>query len=186
MDLGCFFTELSQLDKSGIDYSGRMLVSDRAHLVTKLHKLADQQAEAKKGSGKIGTTGKGIGPSYATKMLRIGIRVGDLIDWDRFVEKYNTFIDRASDFFGITEYDRETEIEEFKAHRAVLIDNNMIINATSYLSKAIGENKRIMAEGANALMLDIDHGTYPFVTSSNPSIGSICTGLGVPPQVIET
>ena len=186
LDLDCLFTELKQLDNSGVDYAGRLLLSDRAHLVTKLHKLADQQADAKKGSGKIGTTGKGIGTTYATKMLRIGLRAGDLLDWDKFVEKYNTFVDRASEFFGITEYDREAELEEFKAHRDTLIERNMIINTTTYVSKAIGEGKKIMAEGANALMLDIDFGTYPFVTSSNPSIGSICTGLGVPPQVIET
>jgi len=163
-----------------------MFLSARAHLVTKLHKIADQQADAKKGSGKIGTTGKGIGTTYATKALRIGLRIGDLLDWDKFLEKYNTFVDRASEFFGITEYDRDTEIEELKGYRDILMANNMIINTATFIHKAIGEGKKIMAEGANALMLDIDFGTYPFVTSSNPSIGSICTGLGVPPQTIDT
>lgn len=151
-----------------------------------MHRIADQQADKNKGDKKIGTTGKGIGTTYATRALRIGLRLGDMLDWDKFLEKYNTFVERAGEFFDITEYDREGELEDLKKYRDILVENNMIINTATYMHKAIMEGKKILAEGANALMLDIDFGTYPFVTSSNPSIGSICTGLGVPPQTIET
>ena len=184
VDLGGLFSELKQFEEKGI--IPKLFVSARAHLVTKLHKLADQQADAKKGDKKIGTTGKGIGTTYATKMLRIGLRVGDLLNWEKFTEKYSTFVERAAEIFGIQDYDKDAELEELKVLRDRLVDNNMIINTATYMHRAIGEGKKIMAEGANALMLDIDFGTYPFVTSSNPSIGGICTGLGVPPQAIET
>lgn len=186
IDLEGLFKELKQLDDNKIEYRGRFFLSDQAHLVCKMHRIADQQSDAKKGDKKIGTTGKGIGPTYATKALRIGLRIGDMVKWERFTEKYNTFIERASEFFGISDYDKETELEDLKKYRDILMENNMIINSSTYIHKAIAEGKKIMAEGANALMLDIDFGTYPFVTSSNPSIGSICTGLGVPPQAIET
>jgi adenylosuccinate synthase len=151
-----------------------------------MHRQADQQADAKKGDKKIGTTGKGIGTTYATKALRIGLRIGDLLDWEKFTEKYHTFVERAGEFFGISEYDKDSELESIKKYRDFLVENDMIINSTTYIHKAIAQGKKIMAEGANALMLDIDFGTYPFVTSSNPAIGGICTGLGVPPQAIET
>ena len=186
IDIGGLFKELKQLDENGIDYKDRLFLSSRAHIVFKMQRLADQQSDAKKGDKKIGTTGKGIGTTYATRALRIGLRMGDLKDWDLFVEKYNAFIERSGEFFGITDYDKEAELEEIKVHRDFMIENNMIINTESYLHKALGENKKILAEGANALMLDIDFGTYPFVTSSHPAIGSICTGLGVPPQAVET
>lgn len=151
-----------------------------------MHRIADQQSDKKKGDKKIGTTGKGIGPTYATRALRIGLRIGDLTDWDLFIEKYNTFVDRAGEFFGISDYNKEEELEIFKKYRDILVENKMIINTESYMHKALGDNKKIMAEGANALMLDIDFGTYPFVTSSHPAVGSICTGLGIPPQAVET
>jgi adenylosuccinate synthase len=186
VDIVSLFEEIKQLDDNNVDYKGRLFLSARAHLVTKMHRIADQQSDAKKGDKKIGTTGKGIGPTYATRALRIGLRLGDLLDWDKFLEKYNTFVERASEFFNISDYDKDEELVLIKKYRDILVDNNMIINTTNFMHKAIGEGKKIMAEGANAIMLDIDFGTYPFVTSSNPSIGSICTGLGVPPQAIET
>jgi len=186
IDIFGLFKELKQLEDHSIEYLDRLYLSSRAHIVFKMHRLADQQSDAKKGDKKIGTTGKGIGPTYATRALRIGLRIGDLKDWDLFKEKYNIFIDRAGEFFNITDYDKEAELEELKPLRDILIENNMIINSESYLHKALGDGKKILAEGANALMLDIDFGTYPFVTSSHPAIGSICTGLGVPPQAIET
>lgn len=91
VDITGLFVELKQLDDNGFDYKGRLFISTRAHLVTSLHKIADQQADAKKGKDKIGTTGKGIGTTYATRALRIGLRCGDLLDWDKFIEKFNTF-----------------------------------------------------------------------------------------------
>lgn len=186
VDVVGLFTELKQLENANIDYKGRLFLSSRAHLVTNLHKIADQRADSAKGKDKLGTTGKGIGTTYATRALRIGLRLGDLLNWEKFVEKFDSFATRAAEFFGIEDYDKDAELEQIKPFRDILVENNMIINTESYLHKAIGEGKKILAEGANAIMLDIDFGTYPYVTSSNPSIGSICTGLGVPPQCIET
>jgi len=186
VDIAGLFEELKQLDDNNLDYKGRLFFSTRAHLVTSLHKIADQRADSKKGKDKLGTTGKGIGTTYATRSLRIGLRLGDLLDWEKFQVKYESFVERATEFFGVDDFDKEDELQKLKKYRDLMVENNMIIDTTSYMHKAIADNKKIMAEGANALMLDIDFGTYPFVTSSNPSIGSICTGLGVPPQAIET
>lgn len=139
--------------------------------------------EAKKGDKKIGTTKQGIGPSYATKALRNGLRIGDLVDWESFVEKFNHFVETSKDIFGISDeqYDARKELEEIKECRDRIIAGKMIIDSVTFLHKAYCEGKRILAEGANATMLDIDHGTYPMVTSSSCVIGGIMTGLGMPP-----
>lgn len=118
--------------------------------------------------------------------MRIGLRVGDLLDWDSFLEKYNTFVERASALFNISDYDKEAELRSLIGYRDILVENNMIIDTESYLHKAISKGKKILAEGSCALMLDIDFGVYPYVCSSVPSVGGICTGLGIPPQAIET
>lgn len=148
---------------------------------------ADGAQEKSKGKANIGTTQKGIGPTYAAKSLRIGLRVGDLVtDWDGFKTKYDTYMDHAERHFGVTHIDRTEEIDQFNVIRERLVNNNMVTDTVRYMNQALKDDKRILAEGANALMLDIDHGTYPYVTSSSTSVGGVCTGLGVPPQVVET
>ena len=111
-----------------------------------------------------------------------------MIDWDSFVEKFHHFVETSKDIFGISDaqYDAKAELEEIKECRDKIIAGNMIIDSVTYLHKAYCEGKRILAEGANATMLDIDHGTYPMVTSSSCVIGGVMTGLGMPPQVVET
>ena len=169
------------MDDQGIDYSGRLLISDRAHITTDFHRSADGYIEAKKKEKKIGTTKQGIGPSYATKMLRSGLRIGDLKDWDAFVDKFSTFVEMMLELFHIEDYDKEAELATLKELRDKIIAGNMIVDGVHYLHEAMVSGKKILAEGANATMLDIDHGTYPMVTSSSCVSGGICTGLGVPP-----
>jgi adenylosuccinate synthase len=134
----------------------------------------------------IGTTKQGIGPTYASKALRIGLRCGDLADWNLFLEKYNVFIDRFSHQFHITDFDKAAEIDELRQLHEKIVEDKMLVDSLDYVHRFMNEGKRVIAEGANATMLDMDHGTYPYVTSSSTCIGGVCTGLGVPPQNIET
>ena len=119
-------------------------------------------------------------------MLRNGLRVGDIQDWEKFKAKFEGFVEEMGDLFTLEGYNKEEELKELEACRERLVSGNMIVDTVSYLHNAIVEGKKILAEGANATMLDIDHGTYPMVTSSSVVSGGICTGLGVPPQVVET
>jgi adenylosuccinate synthase len=139
----------------------------------------------RKGDKAIGTTLQGIGPSYASKVLRFGLRVGDLIDWDTFLGKYNTFIEAAKFQLHVPEFDTAKELDALKQLRERMIKGNMIVDSIDFMNQAVQDPKqRIIAEGANACMLDIDYGTFPFVTSSSTTIGGVCTGLGVPPGEI--
>jgi len=180
------FEELEQLDKNGIDYKGRLLISDRAHLVSDILIQADGMLEQQKGKAAIGTTKRGIGPTYASKALRIGLRVGDLADWTRFREKYDTFVKEVSYLYRIDNFDSRKELDQLRTLSERMSKDRMIIDSIEYMSKALTGGKRIIAEGANATMLDMDFGTYPYITSSSTTVGGVCTGLGVPPQVVET
>jgi len=137
----------------------------------------------------IGTTAKGIGPTYASKSLRIGLRVGDLADWDLFKEKYNRFIGVFEQQFSLSNYDKEKELDQFRQlyEKFNGSGDRMIVDGIDYMHRLLADpKKRIIAEGANATMLDIDFGTYPYVTSSSTGVGGVFTGLGVPPQSVET
>jgi adenylosuccinate synthase len=110
------------------------------------------------------------------------LRVGDLLDWNSFLEKYNKFIENAKFFFHVEQFNQEEELAQLAQLRDILVSNNMIVDSIDFLHQAIQDpTKRIIAEGANATMIDIDFGTFPFVTSSNTTVGGVCTGLGVPP-----
>lgn len=174
--------ELENLDKANVDYKKRLIISDRAHLIVQAHIDADVSSEKGLKDKNIGTTKKGIGPTYSTKARRTGLRVHDLKDWDLFVEKYNALVESM----GKSTEEYKGELDELKKIREFILSNNMIGDTVQILADAYGNHKRILAEGANATLLDIDFGTYPFVTSSATSIGGVCTGLGIPPQRIET
>ncbi|MES1908154.1 MAG: hypothetical protein MHM6MM_001139 [Cercozoa sp. M6MM] len=182
-----FFEELSQLDDAGIDYAGRLFVSDRAHLLFDAHRVADGAMEAQR-SKKIGTTKRGIGPCYATKMLRTGVRVGELRDWDKFVHKYRRCVQTLQSLTHTSEdwaaFDAEAELAVLKQLRERLLP--MVTDTVSLVHAHLADGKSLLAEGANAALLDIDFGTYPFVTSSSATVGGVCTGLGVPPNRIES
>lgn len=138
----------------------------------------------------IGTTRRGIGPTYASKALRVGLRAGDLADWTSFQEKYHYFVDRFTYHFPSTAgFDRAAELDQLRQlyEKFNGAGDKMLVDSVDYMHAALKDpSKRIIAEGANATMLDMDFGTYPYVTSSSTAVGGVCTGLGLPPQAIET
>lgn len=183
LDPALFKAEVDALATSGHPLTERLKISKKAHLILPTHRLLDQAYEQAKGSGKIGTTGKGIGPTYTDKISRNGLRVGDILY--NFEEKYKKAISRHLDILSRYEltYDLESlEKEWFSGIEAIksfeLIDSEHLIN------QAIKSEKRVLAEGAQGTMLDIDFGSYPFVTSSNTICAGACTGLGIAPGKI--
>ena len=173
-------TEMVNLEKTGVDLKGRVLISSEAHLLFDFHKAVDEFQENAKGAGLIGTTKRGIGPCYADKVSRIGIRAGDFkAGLDVFNEKFDAACDRIQDMYGI-EIDRDAEKKIYADLYEEISPN--IIDASLFLEKAELENKNILLEGAQAFMLDIDHGTYPFVTSSSINTGGMGAGCGMSPR----
>ncbi|KAJ1736515.1 Adenylosuccinate synthase [Coemansia sp. Benny D160-2] len=180
--LPSFFQELEELEAQGLDCDGRLFVSDRCHLVFDFHQIVDGMKEGELGRGSIGTTKKGIGPAYSSKASRSGIRVHHLYHPTEFAKRLRTIVAARFRRYGEFEYDVEAEIQRYVKLAERL--RPFVIDSIEYLHKALGSGKRILVEGANALMLDIDFGTYPYVNSSNTGVGGVCTGLGIPPTRI--
>lgn len=177
--LSSFLKELDALEAQGIDCKGRVFISDRAHIVFDFHQAVDGALEQRLGRNKIGTTKKGIGPAYASKISRNGVRVGDLKDWDYFEQRFRALAEHHVRSFEGLEVDIEDQLAYYKSISERVC--GMTIDTIDLTNKKYKEGKKILVEGANATMLDIDFGTYPYVTSSNPSVGSVLTGLGVSP-----
>lgn len=175
-----FLKELDNLEVNGIDYKGRVFVSDRAHLVFDFHQAVDGALEKRLGRNKIGTTKKGIGPAYASKISRNGVRVGDLRDWDYFEQRFRALAEHHMRAFEGLSIDIDQELAYYKKVSERIC--SMTVDTIDFTNKQYKDGKKILVEGANATMLDIDFGTYPYVTSSNPSVGSVLTGLGVSPR----
>ena len=178
------FNELDTLEKKGLKCEGRLFVSDRAHLVFDFHQVVDGLKEVELGGSSIGTTKKGIGPAYSSKASRSGLRVHHLYDFDLFASKFRKLVEGRFKRYGNFEYDTEGEIARYRAFAERL--RPLVVDGVSFMHSALASNRKILVEGANALMLDIDYGTYPFVTSSSTGIGGVCTGLGIPPTAIGT
>lgn len=189
-----FFEELENLEKKGLKNArSRLFISSRAHLVFDFHQRTDKLRElelsgASKDGKNIGTTGKGIGPTYSTKASRSGIRVHHLVNddpnaWEVFETRYRRLLETRQKRYGPFEYDADEELRRYKVYKEQL--KFFVVDSIPFLHNAIKLNKKILVEGANALMLDIDFGTYPYVTSSNTGIGGVITGLGLPPRTIE-
>jgi len=176
--------ELRSLDDAKINYEGRLKISNRAHLLFDFHKVIDGAQERKRGSDKIGTTKRGIGPCYSSKMTRNGVRMGHLSCWVRFEELYlELFRSLQSQYpLSLKDYDTVEELQRYKEYVSILTP--MIVDTIFTLNKLHREGKMIIAEGANAALLDIDFGTYPAVTSSSTTAGGISTGLGIAPSKI--
>ncbi|KZM25100.1 adenylosuccinate synthase [Ascochyta rabiei] len=171
-----FFKELEALDKHGLDTKDRIYISDRAHVVFDIHQLVDGLEEVELGGGNIGTTRKGIGPAYSSKMTRSGLRMCDLFDEKVFEQKLRRVAAGYQKRFGdLLKYDVEEEIAGYKDLREKVAP--YVVDQVPLLASAKEKNAKILVEGANALMLDIDYGTYPFVTSSNTGLGGVITGL---------
>ena len=186
---GKLVEEIDQLAQQGIQVQGRLMVSDRAHLVLPTHPLLDQAAEAaRSGNGKIGTTARGIGPAYADKAHRIGLRVMDLYD-DTAAEKLEATLRRHDELLvaaGAQPVEVKQVVDRFVGEGGFKDKlQPYVANTVEFLNRRIAGGARVLIEGAQGALLDIDHGTYPYVTSSNATSGGACTGLGVPPTSID-
>lgn len=180
-----FQKELQSLEKSGVDFSRRLFVSRKAHLILPTHRWLDAASEAHKGKAKIGSTLKGIGPTYMDKTGRNGLRIGD-IESPAFREQYEALKTKHLELLKIyapIEFDLEAAEKEWFASIEVL-KKLPLVDSEYFINYALAEGKKILAEGAQGSMLDIDFGTYPYVTSSNTVTAGVCTGLGVAPQTI--
>ncbi|WP_027136844.1 adenylosuccinate synthase [Gaetbulibacter saemankumensis] len=181
-----FKGELDKLEEQNVDYRKSLVISRKAHIILPTHRLLDAASEASKGKAKIGSTLKGIGPTYMDKTGRNGIRVGDLelSDWK---ERYRTLADKHESMISFYDVDieynlEELEVEFFKAVET--LKSLTFIDSEEYMYQAQKSGQSILAEGAQGSLLDIDFGTYPFVTSSNTTAAGACTGLGVAPNQI--
>ena len=180
-----FQGELEKLKPYNIDYKSRLLISKKAHLILPTHRILDAASEAAKGKDKIGSTLKGIGPTYMDKTGRNGLRVGDIFSpnfkdkYNALVEKHKQMLQRYQDF----EYDL-SELEKPWLEAIESLKELKAVDSELYINKVMKEGKKILAEGAQGTLLDIDFGTYPFVTSSNTVTAGTCTGLGVAPTKI--
>lgn len=169
--------------KGLVGWRDRLLISDRAHLVFDFHQKVDGLQELEKGRKSLGTTKKGIGPAYSSKANRNGLRIADLLgNFDLFKEKFTSLANTYQKLFHDLTIDIEFELQRYKNYAEQI--RPLVVETVSYLHSALREGKKVLVEGANAAMLDIDFGTYPYVTSSNCSIGGVCTGLGLPPSTI--
>lgn len=179
--------EIAMLEQFGISIKDRLYISHKAHLIMPYHKMLDKARESQS-SAAIGTTGRGIGPAYIDKFSRSGIRIVDLLDRTVFEEKLRANIEEKNvllkKIYDHEELDIDSIISEYLDFD-VKIDP-YIKDTTLLLNQAIADGKSILMEGAQGALLDVDHGTYPFVTSSNPTSGGACTGLGVPPTAIDS
>ncbi|MGX1929436.1 adenylosuccinate synthase [Flagellimonas sp. 2504JD4-2] len=181
-----FKKELDNLDKFNIDILSKLLISRKAHLILPTHRLLDAASETAKGKAKIGSTLKGIGPTYMDKTGRNGMRVGDL-EFDNWKEKYRNLANKHEAMIGFYNVDIQydlAELEEEFYEAVERLKKLQFIDSEEYMFKAQAEGKKILAEGAQGSLLDIDFGTYPFVTSSNTTAAGACTGLGVAPNKI--
>ena len=179
-----FMAEAQELETAGYTLTNRLHISRRAHLILPTHRVLDRAYEAAKGKNKVGTTGKGIGPTYSDKAARVGLRVGDILE--NFEEKYQTLKARHEQILRdlhFTDYDITDE--EKKWLEGVEYMKKFPLTDTEFeINRALEQGKNVLAEGAQGSLLDIDHGTYPYVSSSSTTAGGVCTGLGVAPNRI--
>ena len=185
VDPAALIAELDAIEQAGIEVSGRLHISNRAHLILPLHRQMEKAAETARGAARIGTTSRGIGPAYEDKMARYGLRVCDLMDEPRFREKLGRLACEKDREFRAAygeELNAGCVAEEYLKYaermRPFVTDTSLLLN------DALDQGQSVLFEGAQGTMLDIDHGTYPFVTSSSATAGGACTGLGVAPTRI--
>jgi adenylosuccinate synthase len=177
--------EIGRIVNECPDYKDRLLISQKAHLILPTHRILDAASENAKGDAKIGSTLRGIGPTYRDKIGRSGLRVGDILEAD-FNDRYTKTVKdhlKQIEFLGFSDFDLAKE-EELFFSALEFLKTHQLINSEYFIHQCIQEGKKILAEGAQGSMLDVEFGTYPFVTSSNTLTGGVCTGLGVAPKHI--
>jgi adenylosuccinate synthase len=187
LDPSALMDEINELKKRGIDVDGRLFISQKAHLVMPYHKLLDQASEQHKGKNSIGTTGRGIGPAYRDKAARVGIRIVDLLNREVFIEKLTSNVREANEILTKIYGYEPLNIHEiadafFEFDRKI---DPYVKDVSVLLHDAVKEGKRVLFEGAQGALLDIDHGTYPYVTSSNTVAGAACIGTGIGPTWVD-
>lgn len=185
VDFDAIAEEGADLDKVGIEWRSRLKISNRAHILFRFHKLVDGWTEQQRGANSIGTTKKGIGPCYTSKAFRNGVRVGMLVEeWSLFEKSYRALAESMARQYPDVPFDFETELAQFRGIRDTY--GAMVVDGVHLINEAHRAGKRILVEGANAAMLDLDFGTYPYVTSSSTTSGGIATGLGLSPDKIDS
>jgi len=179
--------EIRMIKELGYEVEGRLLISHNAHVIMPYHKRIEEVRERARDAGAIGTTGRGIGPAYVDKFARTGIRVVDLLDRDVLrrkltasIEEKNTILESV---YGEDKLDVEAIIEEYVEFDRLI--DPFVTDTAEYLASSLSDGKKVLAEGAQGSLLDVDFGTYPFVTSSHPTAGGCCTGLGIPPTAVD-
>jgi adenylosuccinate synthase len=188
VDPEALIQEINDLKSKGIDFKDNLYISKRAHLIMPYHKIFDKESENKKGLKKIGTTGRGIGPTYVDKVARVGIRVCDLFEKESFYMKIKENVAEANEIatkiFDLKPLDAEKIYNEYLDYGQIIKD--FVCDTSYFINELWAKDKKIMMEGAQGTMLDVDHGTYPYVTSSNSTAGGACTGTGLSPKKIES
>jgi len=187
LSLDALTTELEILEKNHVHIDGRLLISDNCPLILPVHIALDQAREIKKGNEKIGTTGRGIGPAYEDKISRRGLRLGDLSNQSTSLHKIEELLDYHN--YVLKHYYETSAFDTIEMHEKLLMQYEVykkyIIDVPAYIENLFENNKKVVFEGAQGTLLDIDHGTYPFVTSSNTTVGGIFTGSGVAPKKLD-
>ena len=186
VDPDVLVNELAEIGARGIDTS-KLVISERAHVIMPYHVVLDALEEEARGDAAIGTTGRGIGPAYMDKTGRMGIRVGDLLDWEALVPMVTQVLEHKNALITKVYGGKALALDDVLAKCRIWADQMApYAMATEQLVQdLLAQNKRVLLEGAQGTLLDIDHGSYPYVTSSSPSIGGACTGLGLNPQAIK-
>ena len=186
VDPDVLVNELAEIGARGIDTS-KLVISERAHVIMPYHVVLDALEEEARGDAAIGTTGRGIGPAYVDKTGRMGIRIGDLLDWEALVPMVTQVLEHKNALITKVYGGKALALDDVLAKCRIWADHMApYAMATEQLVQdLLGQNKRVLLEGAQGTLLDIDHGSYPYVTSSSPSIGGACTGLGLNPQAIK-
>ena len=183
IDPQALFKEIDELGRMGVAVDGRLLISEKAHVILPYHRELDVLSEARRGERRIGTTSRGIGPAYEDKIGRRGIRICDLLgDRAALQEEVRENVNARNQIIKDSTLDWKPLFDQLLAHGERI--RPWAADISLFLARTIKEGKAVLFEGAQATLLDIDHGTYPFVTSSNASVGGVCTGLGVPPRAI--
>ena len=183
VDPQALFAEIDELARAGIDVGDRLVISDKAHLILPYHRELDLLSEARRGERKIGTTSRGIGPAYEDKIARRGVRVGDLANPESLAEAVEHNVAARNRVIAESKMDARQVLVELQAAWARM--ERWVTDVSVFLAEARAAGQSIMFEGAQGTLLDIDHGTYPYVTSSNSTIGGVFTGLGVGPRAID-
>lgn len=187
VDPGALMSEIANLRTNGVEVEKQLAISDRAHVIFPYHPLVEKLSESREGRIAIGTTSRGIGPAYEDKVARRGLRVAELLDGDFFREAFKTIAEDKQTVLAAFKLSDRIDSGAICAQYEELAEliRPMVTDTARMVNGLIRDGKKVMFEGAQGTLLDIDHGTYPFVTSSNASAGGACTGAGVPPTCID-